>query len=281
MTDRRRAGLVIEGCHIILIRSCTELESEWLRVVEDVNKKPVLPVGMLPPSTHEIEENTGSELGNALEKWLDAAAPGSTVYIAFGSEVRPSREQLQELAYGVELSGLRFLLALRSPSDEPAFLPEGLEDRTKDRGIVHGGWVPQKRILSHPSIGAFLSHGGLSSITETLALGMPLVIFAVAADQPLNARMIQEKKVGIEVPRNQVDGSFSRDDVAKVLRLAMLEAEGEEYRANAKAMMKIFGDPSIHSRYMDDVVSYLKNHKRRFAIGPPTPALLSSSSSSS
>jgi hypothetical protein len=36
----------------------------------------------------------------------------------------------------------------------------------------------------------------------------------IAGDQGPNARLMEERKVGVLVPRNDKGGSFSRDDVA-------------------------------------------------------------------
>ncbi|KAL6007422.1 hypothetical protein ACLOJK_032919 [Asimina triloba] len=257
-SDLRGIGLMLQECDAVAIRSCWEYEASWLGIIKEIHHKPVLPVGMLPPL---LEETSSTDDGE--DSWLDKKAQGSTLYVALGSEVRLSREQLHELAYGIELSGLPFIWALRSPPDEPAVLPEGFAERTKPRGVVHLGWVPQKRILAHAAVGGFLTHGGLNSVTEALTFGKPLVVFPVTVDQSPNARAIQDKKIGVQVPRKERDGSLDRGDVARLLRLVMVDAEGEQYRANAREMMDIFGNRFLHDRYMDDLVRYLQEHRRR------------------
>ncbi|KAK1292157.1 hypothetical protein QJS10_CPB17g02476 [Acorus calamus] len=47
------------------------------------------------------------------------------------------------------------------------------------------------------------------------------------ADQGVNARVIVKKKVGLEVPGDERDGSFKREEgVAEALRVAMVEEGG-------------------------------------------------------
>ena len=46
-------------------------------------------------------------------------------------------------------------------------------------------------------------------------------------DQGLAARLLHERKVGIEIPRKEIDGSFTSDAVAKSVRLAMVESSGQ------------------------------------------------------
>lgn len=59
-------------------------------------------------------------------------------------------------------------------------------------------------------------YGGWGSAIEALAMGKPLVMVPMIMDQGLNARTMEERKVGVEVPRNERDGSF-----AKTLRLVL------------------------------------------------------------
>ena len=53
------------------------------------------------------------------------------------------------------------------------------------------------------------------------------------------ARLLGEKLVGVEVPRNEEDGSFTRDSTTETLTLVMKEEEGKTYRDKAKEMTTI------------------------------------------
>ncbi|KAL6007423.1 hypothetical protein ACLOJK_032920 [Asimina triloba] len=269
ISDPNRIGMTVKGCDIVSLRSCREFEADWLDLLTELYEKPALPMGTMPPPAPKGSYTEEHEA----KKWLDKQAPASTIYIAFGSEVRLSREQWHELAHGLELSELPFIWALRCPADEPDLLPEGFEERTKDRGVVHKGWVPQPTILGHSAVGGFLTHGGWGSVNEGLAFGKPLIVFPVMVDQGLNARVVGEKEIGGEVPRNERDGSFDRESVAKVLRLVMVDAEGGVLRANAKALKEIFGEHKLQERYMDDFVRYLIEHKRKCEPSLPKPVV--------
>ncbi|GLT79112.1 hypothetical protein SLA2020_506160 [Shorea laevis] len=118
------------------------------------------------------------------------------------------------------------------------------------------------RILAHPSIGGFLTHCGWSSTIEALGLGLPLILFSGAySDLGLVARLLHGKRVGMEIERNEVDGSFTSEAVAKGIRVVMVEADGEAIRANASAMREICGNVELGRKYLTEFTRFLENYK--------------------
>ncbi|KAK7328200.1 hypothetical protein VNO77_22302 [Canavalia gladiata] len=249
------------GCDMFVIRSSRDLEPEWLDFLAEFYQKPVIPVGLLPPmqvSDSGEEENSPDWL--QIKTWLDTQQGSSVVYIAFGSEVKLSQEDLNELALGIELSGLPFFWVLRNLKKGSIELPNEFEDRTKERGVVWKTWAPQPRILAHASVGGCLTHCGSGSMIENLHFGHVLVMLPFLLDQALYSRVMEEKKVGIEIPRNHQDGSFTRNSVAKALRLAMVDEEGSVYRKNAKEMGNKFSNIELHNQYIEGFIASLHNH---------------------
>ncbi|XP_021897432.1 UDP-glycosyltransferase 91A1-like [Carica papaya] len=246
-----------------------ELEPEWLHLVAELHRKPVVPLGLLPPSVDDQAEKDDSWV--EISKWLNQHEKDSVVYVALGSEAALSQRELTELALGLELSGLPFFWALKISSRRADFvksahplleLPEGYEDRIKGRGIVWASWAPQLRILSHDSVGGFLTHCGWSSIIEGAMFGRALAMLPFMVDQGLNARVMEERKVGVLIPRNdEQDGLFTRDGVAGSLRLVMADQDKEGsktgYKENARKMAKLFGDRELHEKYMDGFLKEL------------------------
>jgi MGT family glycosyltransferase len=56
-------------------------------------------------------------------------------------------------------------------------------------------WVPQLEILSQSSL--FITHGGLSSVRESIFHGVPMLVFPAVTDQPGNSARVQYHNLGL------------------------------------------------------------------------------------
>lgn len=260
----RSFAQVLRGCDVVAVRTCWEFELQWLRLLEDLQRKPVFPVGVLaPPGSSNNGDNDDENDWRPVMEWLDKQAKRSVVYVAFGTEAKLRQDELTEMAHGLELSGLPFFWVLRMDGDDSKLrLPEGFEERSRGRSFVCTTWAPQLKILAHDSVGGFLTHSGWSSVVEALRFERPLVLFTIANDQGLNAALFEEKKVGYTIPRDEHDGSFTRQSVADSLRLVVVEEEGKLYRDKAKEMSRLFGDKDRQDKYMDNFLAHLVTHGR-------------------
>ncbi|KAH7577971.1 hypothetical protein ACOSP7_000942 [Xanthoceras sorbifolium] len=262
ITDAERFHNILRVCKAVAVRSCPEYEAQYLNLLEKIMKKPVIPVGLLPPENEKERDQITDESWIKIFEWLDEQKPRSVVFVGFGSECKLTKDQIHEMAYGLELSELPFLWALRKPDwavDDVDALPLGFGERTYGRGIASLGWAPQLEILGHPSVGGSLFHSGWGSVIETLQYGHCLVVLPFIIDQPLNARILVEKGLAVEVERRE-DGSFTRDDIAKALRRAMVSEEGEKLRVRAREAAANFKDKKLHDDYFGRFVEYLKTY---------------------
>ncbi|KAM0926766.1 hypothetical protein ACQ4PT_003340 [Festuca glaucescens] len=265
VSEGYRFAKSIEGCKFVGIRSSAKFEPEWLQLLGELYQKPVIPVGFFPPPPQQ--DVAGHE---ATMRWLDSQAPNSVVYAAFGSEVKLKSAQLQRIALGLEASGLPFIWAFRLPTDTITALgdgtdglPEGFEERLAGRAVICRGWVPQVSFLAHASVGGFLTHAGWNSVTEGLAQGVRLVLLPLMFEQGLNARNLVDKKIGVEVARDEEDGSFAPDDITAALRKVMVEDEGEEFGAKVKELAKVFGDDEVNDQCVRDFLRHLSEYSRK------------------
>ena len=67
-----------------------------------------------------------------------------------------------------------------------------------------------------------------------------------------------EKGLGIEVGRDDEDGSFN-GEITRCLRTTMVSDEGEAVRARAREVAVVFGDQVLHDEYMKRFAEHLSD----------------------
>ncbi|XP_061348288.1 UDP-glycosyltransferase 1-like [Gastrolobium bilobum] len=193
---------------------------------------PMFCIGPLISPPCEEEDKSGCL------SWLDSQPSQSVVLLSFGSFGRFSRTQLKEIAIGLEKSEQRFLWVVRSEScgmnsEEPSLdelLPEGFLERTKEKGIVVRNWAPQAAILSHDSVGGFVTHCGWNSVLEAICEGVPMVTWPLYAEQKLNrVILVQEMKVASAL-NESIDGLVSATEFGDRVKELIDSEKGKEIR---------------------------------------------------
>ncbi|GFP86707.1 hydroquinone glucosyltransferase [Phtheirospermum japonicum] len=227
----------------ILVNTFLDLEPGTFKSFGMGNSPPVYPVGPL------IRTGSATESGGECLKWLDKQPDRSVLFISFGSGGTLSRQQLNELAAGLEMSRQRFLLVAKSPNDEiknaayftgaddeikmddhSEYVSADFLERTKERGYVISQWAPQIEVLSHVAVGGFVTHCGWNSTLESIVQGVPLIAWPLFAEQRMNAVLLSEGlKVAIRVRENE-NGVVEREQISELARRLMEGEEGEELR---------------------------------------------------
>jgi len=230
--DRAQKFCLADG---IFVNSFLEMEASPIRALKEEERgyPLVYPVG---PIVQSGEDAKGLEC----LAWLDKQQVGSVLFVSFGSGGTLSQEQVNELAFGLELCNHKFLWVVREPSslafdaylsaqkdvDPLHFLPEGFLERTKEQGLVVPSWAPQIQVLGHSSVGGFLTHCGWNSILESVVHGVPLITWPLFAEQRMNAVVLSEGlKVGVR-PRVGENGLVERGEIVEVIKCLMEEDEG-------------------------------------------------------
>ncbi|GLJ43467.1 hypothetical protein SUGI_0903730 [Cryptomeria japonica] len=242
-----------------VVNTFYELEGEFVDHFERVNGTLRTIGPLLPPEVFEDGHVERKRIAPAVElgastdgekcmQWLDEQAEESVLYISFGSENSISTAQMEELALGLEASGVKFVWVLRTPSDAAQnsfssaldFLPAGLHSRmaAKRQGFFVLGWAPQLGILAHPATGGFLTHCGWNAVLESTTAGVPLIAWPLYAEQPFNSKfVVDEIGIALEAPqRIEQNWLVSRDDVEVIVRSLMIEEKGKELRKRIKEL---------------------------------------------
>lgn len=182
--------------------------------------------------------------------WLDSQPSQSVVFLCFGSLGLFSKEQLTEIAIGLERSGQRFLWVVRNPPsnnqslaispladpDLESLLPDGFLDRTREKGLVVKSWAPQVAVLNHDSVGGFVTHCGWNSVLEAVYAGVPMVAWPLYAEQRFN-RLLLVEEIKIALPmKESEDGFVTAVEVEKRVRELMDTEAGNSIRERTITM---------------------------------------------
>ncbi|MCO5567276.1 hypothetical protein L7F22_020966 [Adiantum nelumboides] len=221
----------------VLLNTVYELEEEAMKGLKKMGPEldikavgPTLPASFLKGEMNSSGASSAHQSAEAQRclTWLDEQPEASVLYVAFGTIACLSEAQAQELAMGLEASKERFLWVVRIPglqrqkglmSEQAQLLPSGFEERTKGRGMVLWEMAPQRKILAHPAIGGFLTHGGWNSTLEALCKGVPMLYYPIFADQGMNGKWVEEVlHAGKLLKRSGDGGIVSREEVERMVR---------------------------------------------------------------
>ncbi|KAJ4747030.1 Glycosyltransferase [Rhynchospora pubera] len=238
----------------VITRSFREVESKYVDYFSTLIGKEVVPTGPLIPDINSVSSGNSQEVESVIN-WLDQRKRQSIVFVSFGSEYFMTYKEMEQLAHGLELSGACFIWVARFPKinieDNEGDLKEllhGLVERVgPDRGLVVTSWAPQRKILVHRNLGAFLTHCGWSSVIEGMQAGVPMLSLPMEWDQPMNAKLMEELGIGLEIPQHGL-GNFTGEDVAASIKQILQSESGERVRKNAEDLAEI-----IRNRKDDDI----------------------------
>ncbi|XVF61594.1 hypothetical protein PTKIN_Ptkin08bG0142600 [Pterospermum kingtungense] len=220
----------------IIFNTFDELEHEVLEAI--VAQFPhFYTIGPLTLLGKHVPESQFRSLRSSLWKedtscieWLNKEEPNSVVYVNYGSVTVMSDHHLKEFAWGLANSKHPFLWIVRPDvvMGESAILPEEFFGEIKNRGFITS-WCPQDQVLSHPSVGVFLTHCGWNSTLESISGGVPVICWPFFAEQQTNCRYACTKwGIGMEV-----NPDVKRDDVKALVKEMMEGENGKKMRLKA------------------------------------------------
>ncbi|MCC9738843.1 macrolide family glycosyltransferase [Streptomyces sp. MNU89] len=163
----------------------------------------------MQPEAHRVDRSvytfTGPCLGDRSHQgtWRRPADAEKVLLISLGSAFtkEPAFYRRCVEAFG-GLEGLHVVLQIGRFTDEAELgeVPANIE--------VHR-WVPQLAVLRQADV--FVTHAGMGSSQEGLACGVPMLAVPQAADQTMNAEMLQGLGVGRHLPKEEVTADRLRD----------------------------------------------------------------------
>ncbi|KAL5743045.1 hypothetical protein ACOSP7_029777 [Xanthoceras sorbifolium] len=233
----------------VIINTFEELEAGYVKEYKKAKRGKVWCIG--PVSLCNKDGIDKAERGNKASidefeclKWLDSRQPSSVLYVCLGSLSNVPTSQLIELGLGLEASKKPFIWVIRgsnkSEKIEKWLLEQNFHERIKERGFLIQGWAPQVLILSHPSVGGFLTHCGWNSSVEGISAGLPMITWPLFADQFCNEKLIVHVlrigvRTGVEIPlvfgeEEKIGVLVKKEDIEKAVHELMDKGEERDER---------------------------------------------------
>ncbi|MFE1288828.1 nucleotide disphospho-sugar-binding domain-containing protein [Streptomyces sp. NPDC058751] len=142
------------------------------------------------PLRREPVGTDGSATGYSDDLPWDRIEREPSLYVSTGTMFTRGPEFFRKIADA--FAGTRWLVVLATSHTDPAELGP------LPANVIARQYVPQSAVLERCD--AFLSHGGMNSALEGLALGKPMVLVPRAADQREIARRLAAAGVGVVIP---------------------------------------------------------------------------------
>jgi rhamnosyltransferase subunit B len=125
-----------------------------------------------------------------LARFLESGKP--PIVFTAGTEMKHARDFFRTSTEALSKLGRRGILLSRHTDHLPSPLPPG---------VITVPYVPFPDIL--PRSAAIVHHGGIGTIAEAFAAGIPQLVRPMAHDQPDNAARVQRLGVGLTLPPQQ------------------------------------------------------------------------------
>lgn len=214
------------------------LEEHREGITDELRRSPYLtrfPAALDPspfPDTWRYREPAAGPERTLPDWWPGNGAP--LVYVSFGTVL--GHMSLAEEAYRTVLDAVAGLDARVLLTTGRAFDPSRLPDVP---GNVHvEAWVDQADVLGEASL--VVCHGGSGTAYGTLAVGVPLVVVPLFADQLANAPTVTRAGAGVQVRTGEDSGGhrrpLSRQDAPRIRDAIETVLADGSYRAAAQAI---------------------------------------------
>lgn len=111
--------------------------------------------------------------------------------------------------------------------------------------------IPQLAVLRCTDI--FITHGGINSVMEALAHGVPMIVCPFLAEECATAYRIQELKLGIAIDHDAVTAHTLRTAVATI-------RNDPDYHSNARCMQQLIQQTDATQSAVREILAYRDEH---------------------
>ncbi|KAL7170766.1 hypothetical protein ACSBR2_035606 [Camellia fascicularis] len=99
---------------------------------------------------------------------------------------------------------------------------------------------------------------------EGIKFGVPIISVPMHLDQPINARLLSEIGVGVEIMRDE-NGKILREEVAKVIKQVVMEKSGEAAKKKERELSDEIRmrEEEVVDGVVEELVKLCKKRKKK------------------
>ncbi|EDV38206.1 uncharacterized protein Dana_GF11027 [Drosophila ananassae] len=193
-----------------------------------------------------------------LEEFIGASGASGFIYVSMGSSVKAANmpETLRQML-------------VKTFSRLPYHILWKYEGRAADMqdltsNVKLSRWLPQQDILGHPKLRAFVTHGGLLSMFETVFHGVPVVTMPVFCDHDVNSAKAEVDGYAVKLDLETLSANQLYKSIMKVIH-------DPRYRNAARYRQKLLLDQ--RSTALETAIywtEYVLRHKGAFHLQAPS-----------
>ncbi|XP_017479994.1 PREDICTED: UDP-glucuronosyltransferase 2B15-like, partial [Rhagoletis zephyria] len=167
-----------------------------------------------------------------LQTFLDEAEHGA-IYFSFGTQVETKDMPLEKLQIFTDVfRQLKQRVLWKFENDSIPNVPDN---------VIIKKWLPQNDILAHPNMRAFISHGGLFGLQESVYHGVPVLGMPFFFDQQINLLKAEFSGYAVALDFRRLTRETLKNGLEQVLFNAT-------YRDTAQKCSRIFRDRPVGPR---------------------------------
>ncbi|XP_035708366.1 UDP-glucuronosyltransferase 1-10 isoform X2 [Folsomia candida] len=193
-----------------------------------------LPPNVVSVGGMQCNRSRNERLPREIAEFLEGANNGF-IYTSFGSFLQVDslpKERVEMIMRTLKrVNNSKILLKMEKSQARRYNLPNS--------NIYTMDWTPQREILAHPKIRAFISHAGLLGIHEAICYAVPLLTFPMFGDQDSNADKVAGRKIGLKLEITTITGNQFMAAIKEVLTNKL-------YAENMARQSAIFRDRPSH-----------------------------------
>ncbi len=173
----------------------------------------------------------------------DEPSPSDLVYVSLGTIFNADPVFYRNCFEAFRGEKVRVIMSV-GRSVDPASLG------TPPDNVVVRAHVPQLEVLRRAS--AFVSHGGMNSVSESLYFGVPLVCVPQMGEQEIVARQVEALGAGVHLAKDEATADRIRELVARLLN------DGS-FRTQAATLRRSFETSGGASRGAEAILAFTRS----------------------